>query len=144
MPVHSFSIPVLSELHHVGHLTDDYERAITYYCDVLSGTIEETTTVEDAVEVAFITWSGFRVEVVARKERGTYLDPLLDNLLAISPYHLAATVPDIEETMAELERRGYPMFDKEPVDGLGPYVRAFVAPDAVPAQPLELIELRDE
>lgn len=143
MPVRSFGISVLSELHHVGHLTDDYERAVTYYCDVLSGTIEETTTIEDAVEVAFIIWPGFRVEVVARKERGTYLDALLDDLTAVSPYHLAVTVPDVEEAMAGLERRGYPMFDEEPVDGLGPYVRAFVVPDAVPGLPLELIELRD-
>ena len=135
---------VLSGLHHVGHLTDDYERAMAYYRDTLGGKIETTTTVDDAVDVAFVTWGSFRVEVVARDTRGTYLDDLLDSLFDVSPYHLAVTVPDIAEAAATLEAEGYPMYDVEPVDGLGPYDRAFVDPKAVPGLPLELVELDDE
>jgi catechol 2,3-dioxygenase-like lactoylglutathione lyase family enzyme len=132
---------MLSGLHHFGHLADDYDRAMTYYCDVLGGTVEASTTVDDAVEVAFVSWPEFRVEVVARRERGTYLDDLLDELAEPVPYHLAVTVPDIEAAMDSLEGDGYPMFDAEPVEGLGPYVRAFVEPDAVPGLPVELVEL---
>ncbi|MFB6141190.1 MAG: VOC family protein [Halosimplex sp.] len=132
---------MLSGLHHFGHLVDDYDRAMTYYCDVLGGTVEESTTVEDAVEVAFVSWPDFRVEVVGRRERGTYLDDLLDELAEPAPYHLAVTVPDIEAASDALEGDGYPMFDTEPVDGLGPYVRAFVEPSAVPGLPIELVEL---
>lgn len=135
---------VLSGLHHVGHLTDDYERAMAYYRDALGGTVEETATVDGAVDVAFVTWSDFRVEVVGRTARGTYLDELLDELLDVSPYHLAVTVPDIAEAAAAMEAEEYPMYDAEPVDGLGPYVRAFVDPAAVPGLPLELVELDGE
>ncbi|WP_436911482.1 VOC family protein [Halosimplex marinum] len=132
---------MLSSLHHFGHLVEDYDRAMTYYCDVLGGTVQESTTVDGAVEVAFVSWPDFRIEVVGRRERGTYLDDLIDELVEPAPYHLAVTVPDIEPTMEALQQDGYSMFDPEPVEGLGPYVRAFVEPDDVPGLPIELIEL---
>lgn len=132
---------MLSGLHHVGHLTDDYDRTIRFYRDVLGGTISEQISVKSAVTVSFVEWPQIRIEVVGREERGTYLDDLLDALADFSPYHLAVTVPDIEETMTDLRGNGYPMFDADPVDGLGPYVRAFVEPDAVPGLPIELVEL---
>lgn len=131
---------MLSGLHHFGHLAEDYDQAMTYYCDVLGGTVEESTTVDGAVDVAFVSWPEFRVEVVGRRERGTYLDELLDELAEPAPYHLAVTVSDIEVTMEALQQDGYSMFDSEPVEGLGPYVRAFVEPADVPGLPIELIE----
>lgn len=141
MSVGAIGEGVFSGLHHVGHLTDEYESTMAYYRDVLGGDVRETTVVDDAVEVAFIEWPDFRVEVVGRSARGTYLDDLLDELSDVSPYHLATTVPDIEEAMAALQEEGYPMFDPEPVEGLGPYVRAFADPSAVPGLPIELVEL---
>ena len=141
MAVGAVGEDMFSGLHHVGHLTDEYEPTMTYYCDALGGTVRETTVVDDAVEVAFVEWPDFRVEVVGRRARGTYLDELLDELLDVSPYHLATTVPDIEEAMTSLQEEGYSMFDPEPVEGLGPYVRAFVDPSGVPGLPIELVEL---
>lgn len=134
---------VLSGLHHVGHLTHDFDQSLAYYRDALGGSVGEQTVVEDSVRVVFVEWPDFRVELVDASERGTYLDELLDALVAESPYHLAVTVPDIESAMSSLSENGYPLFDDEPVEGLGPYVRAFVEPDAVPGPPLELIELND-
>lgn len=132
---------MLSGLHHVGHITDDYDRTVQFYRDALGGTVGETATVGGAVSVAFVEWPSFRVEVVAREERGTYLDGLLDELLDVSPYHLAVTVSDIDTAMASVESAGYPMFDERPVEGLGPYVRAFIEPNAVPELPIEFVEL---
>ena len=132
---------MISDLHHVGHFAEDYDRTVEYYRDALGGAVGETSSIDGAVDVAFVEWTGFRVEVVARTERGTYLDGLLDALLEESRYHLAGTVPDIDAAMASLSDDGYPMFDERPVDGLGPYVRAFVRPDAVPGLPIELVEL---
>lgn len=134
---------MLSGLHHVGHVTTEYDRTIRFYRDALNGTVGETTTVGGAVSVAFVEWPSFRVEVVARDERGTYLDGLLDELLDVSPYHLAVIVPDIEEAIASLANVGYPMFDEQPVEGLGPYVRAFVEPHSTPGLPIELVELAE-
>lgn len=132
---------MLSGLHHVGHVTDEYDRTVRFYQKALGGTVGETTTIGGAVNVAFVEWPSFRIEVVARDEHGTYLDELLDELLDASPYHLAITVPDIGEAITSLANEGYPMFDERPVEGLGPYVRAFVEPSAVPGLPIELVEL---
>lgn len=134
---------MLDSLHHVGHLTDDYGSTLSFYRDVLGGTVTDRTTVDDAVSVAFAEWPGLRIEVVCRDERGTYLDDLLDALREESPYHLAVTVPDIERAMASMEDQGYRPFDPDPVEGLGPYVRAFVTPEDTPGLPLELVELDD-
>jgi len=135
---------MVTGLHHIGHLSEEYDQALAYYQDALGGTVAESTTVDGAVEVAFVEWPEFRIELVGRRERGTYLDELLDALLDESPYHLAVTVEDIADSAAALEAAGYPMFDPEPVGGLGPYVRAFVDPGVVPGPPLELIELDGE
>lgn len=135
---------MLSGLHHVGHLTEDYDETIDFYRDVLGGEIGETATVDDAVKVAFVEFPDLRIEVVAREERGTYLDDLMDELLDVSPYHLAVVVEDIEEAMLTCEEAGYTMYDTDPVEGLGPYVRAFVEPTAVPGLPIELVELEGE
>jgi catechol 2,3-dioxygenase-like lactoylglutathione lyase family enzyme len=132
---------VLTDIHHVGHLTDEYEQTVTYYRDVFDGTVSDHTTVDDAVHIAFVEWAEFRVEVVCRERRGTHLDPLLDELSEVSPYHLAVVVADIDDAMAWMEREGFPMYDETPVEGLGPYVRAFVEPAAVPGFSVELVEL---
>lgn len=134
---------VFSNLHHFGHLTDDHDRTLRYYRNVLGGSVEESSTVDEKVDVTFVEWPQFRVEIVSRRERGTYLDELLDKLLDESPYHLAITVPDIDTAMAALEDDGIPMYNEEPVGGLGPYVRAFPEPSATPGLPIELIELED-
>jgi len=134
---------VLTDVHHLGHVTSEYEQTIAYYRDVFGGTVADHTTVDDAVHAAFVEWPEFRVEVVCRDERGTYLDPLLDELEAVSPYHLAVVVTDLDAAMDRLEREGFPMYDETPVEGLGPYVRAFVEPAAVPGLPVELVELDD-
>lgn len=132
---------MLSTIHHVGHLTARFDRTLAYYRDTLGGEVAVTTDVDGKVDVAFVEWPDLRIELVSRTERGTYLDELLDALEAESPYHLAVVVDDIAESAVRLEERGIPMFDEEPVDGLGPYRRAFADPDAVPGLPIELIEL---
>lgn len=135
---------MFSNTHHVGHLTDDFDDTLRYYRNVLGGTVAESSSVDGKVDVAFVEWPKFRIEVVSRHERGTYLDDLMDALLAESPYHLAVVVDDIEAAMAHFESHGIPMYDEEPVGGLGPYVRAFPDPAATSGLPVELIELDDE
>jgi catechol 2,3-dioxygenase-like lactoylglutathione lyase family enzyme len=134
---------MLTDIHHLGHVTDEFERTIAYYRDVFGGTVSDHTTVDGAVHVAFLEWPEFRVEVVCRERRGTYLDPLLDELGEVSSYHLAVVVDDIDAAMDGMEREGFPMYDETPVEGLGPYVRAFVEPSAVPGLPVELVALDD-
>lgn len=131
-------------VHHVGHLVDDIDETTAFLTDVLDGTVTETATVDGKVDVAFVELPGQTVELISRRERGTYLDDLLDAHLEVSTTHTAFVVSDIAAAASMLETAGYPMFDPEPVEGLGPYVRAFVSPAAVPTPPIELVELGDE
>lgn len=124
-------------------IVDDYDRTTTFYRDVLGGTLGEETSVDGKVDVGFVHTPGGTVELISRSERGTYLDDLIDDLQEHSQYHVAYTVPDIEAAMDTLEDHGVELYDHEPVDGLGAYVRAFVAPESVPGLPVELVELRD-
>jgi|AntDeeMinimDraft_4_1070355.scaffolds.fasta_scaffold01199_9 catechol 2,3-dioxygenase-like lactoylglutathione lyase family enzyme len=131
-------------VHHVGQIVDDIEETKAFYTDVLDGTVTSTGSVDGKVDVAFVELSEFRTELICRHERGTYLDDLLDELVAKPESHVAVVVDDISAAMATFEDAGYPMHDKEPVEGLGPYVRAFVEPSAVPGMPIELVEERPE
>lgn len=135
---------MISGIHHLGIIVDDYDQTVTFYRDVLGGELETETSVDGKVDVAFLRVPGGKVEVIARRERGTYLDELLDDLRDRSEYHVAYTVPDIEAAMSQLDEHGVRMYDREPVGGIGAYVRAFVEPSDVPGLPIELVELEDE
>ena len=79
--------------------------------------------------------------LICREKRGTDIDPLLDSLLAVSPYHVAYAVSDVREALSRMERVGFGMYDSEPVSGLGSYERAFANPGSVPGVPFEFVEL---
>jgi methylmalonyl-CoA epimerase len=133
---------MLAGVHHVGQIVDDLEETVAFYRDILGGTVTSTGNVDGKVDVAFVELPEYRTELICRHERGTYLDDLLDELLEKPESHVAFVVDDIETAMASFEDAGYPMYDEEPVDGLGPYVRAFVDPGEVPGMSIELVEER--
>lgn len=135
---------MFESVHHVGQIVDDIEETTAFYEDVLDGTVTSSGSVDGKVDVAFVELPEYRTELICRHERGTYLDDLLDELVEKPESHVAFVVDDIAAAMATFEDAGYPMHDEEPVDGLGPYVRAFVEPSAVPGMPIELVEERAE
>jgi len=134
---------MFERVHHVGQVVDDIEATTAFYEDVLDGAVTSSGSVDGKVDVAFVELPDCRTELICRHERGTYLDDLLDELVDPES-HVAFVVDDIAEAMATFEDAGHPMHDEEPVEGLGPYVRAFVEPSAVPGTPIELVEERPE
>lgn len=135
---------MISGIHHLGMIVDDYERTVAFYRDVVGGDLKTETSIDGKVDVAFIRIPGGRLELIARRERGTYLDELLDELGDHSQYHVAYTVPDIEAAMVTLDEHDVEMYNREPVGGVGAYVRAFVDPESVSGLPIELVELQDD
>ena len=137
---------MITGVHHVGQIVEDFDAALTLTEDVLGATVFERRdlTIEDdagnanaagsgdstdpAVRMAFTEIPDCQLHLIAREERGTDIDPLLDSLLAASSYHVAYIVPDIREAIARVEAAGFEMYDTEPVSGLGPYERAFAVP----------------
>lgn len=127
-------------VHHIGQLVDDIDETTAFHRDVLGGTVTNTGSVDGKVDVVFVDLPEYRTELICRHQRGTYLDDLLDELIEQPESHVAFVVSDIDAAMASFEDAGYPMYDEKPVEGLGPYVRAFVDPREVPGMPIELVE----
>lgn len=132
------------DIHHVGQIVDDYETVVAFYEQMFDGQVRDEVSVDGKVHAAFVELPDHAVEIVCRTERGTHLDGILDALTAQSRYHVAYDVPDIDAALDGFESEGYELFNDEPVEGLGAYVRAFVSPDATPGIPIELIETRPE
>jgi hypothetical protein len=93
--------------------------------------------------MAFTDAPNCELHLIARERRGTAIDPLLDSLLAVSPYRVAYAVPDVREAISCVEGAGSEMYDSEPVSGLGPYERAFADPESMPGIPVEFVEPTD-
>ena len=146
---------MITGVHHVGQVVEDFERALGLYEGVLGVTVFETRAVEGenasdngseteddgdpVVRMAFMRVPDCEVHLISREKRGTDIDPLLDSLLVVSPYHVAYTVPDVREAISRMERVGFEMYDSEPVSGLGSYERAFVDPASVPGIAFEFV-----
>jgi catechol 2,3-dioxygenase-like lactoylglutathione lyase family enzyme len=131
--------------HHVGQLVPDYEAALDLYEGVLGATVFETRTVRNeagnpGVRMAFCELADRQIHLICRDRHGTEMDELLDTLAAVSPYHVAYLVSDLEGAIAAMDEAGFSMYDTHPTDGLGPYQRAFADPESVPGIPFEFIE----
>ena len=138
---------MITGVHYVGQVVEDFERALGLYEDVLGATVFERRDVEaendtdPAVRMALTRAPDCEAHLICREKRGTDIDPLLDSLLAVSPYHVAYAVSDVREALSRMERVGFGMYDSEPVSGLGSYERAFANPGSVPGVPFEFVEL---
>lgn len=134
---------MLTGLHHVGQIVDDYEAALAFYRDVLGVRVIDENDIEGKVRLAFTELSNCQVHLIAREQRGSDIDGLFDSLLTVSPYHVAYTVSDIEDAIERVEASGHGMYDAEPTAGLGPYRRAFADPETTPGIPFEFVEPTD-
>lgn len=133
-----------ASIHHIGQIVDDYDTVVAFYEKMFDGQVRDEVSIDGKVNAAFIELPDHAVELVCRTERGTHLDGILDALTAQSRHHVAYAVPDIDAALDSFESEGYELFNDEPVEGLGAYVRAFVSPDGTPSIPIELIEVRSE
>ncbi|PSP73092.1 hypothetical protein BRC86_10500 [Halobacteriales archaeon QS_3_64_16] len=130
---------MITGVHHVGQIVEDFDSALTLTEDAESrddaGSGDGT---DPAVRMVFTEIPDCQFHLIAREKRGTDIDPLLDSLVAVSPYHVAYTVQNIREAIAGVEAAGFAMYDSEPTSGLGPYERAFADPETVPRNPFRV------
>jgi catechol 2,3-dioxygenase-like lactoylglutathione lyase family enzyme len=126
------------DVHHVGQLLDaDFRDSVEFYRD-LGLTLRETT--EGPVRVAFFETPSAEFHLIVREERGSPADPLLDTIGRYASAHVAFEVPDLSGVMANAEQAGLEFIGDPPEDGLGPYRRAFVAPETHVGIPFEFVE----
>jgi catechol 2,3-dioxygenase-like lactoylglutathione lyase family enzyme len=128
------------DIHHVGQLVDaDFDAAVTFYRD-LGLDLRETT--DGPVRVAFFVTDSAEFHLIVREERGSAADPLLDAVARYDAAHVAFAVDDLATAMVDAERAGLSFLGDPPEDGLGPYRRAFVAPEGHVGVPFEFVETR--
>jgi len=128
------------DLHHVGQLLDaDFDASVAFYRDSLGLSLRETT--DGPVRVAFFKTDSAEFHLIVREFRGSPADRLLDTVRARSAAHVAFEVADLEVAVTNADAAGLE-FIGDPViqDGLGPYRRAFVAPEGHVGIPFEFVE----
>lgn len=102
--------------------------------------LRETT--EGPVRVAFFETPSAEFHLVVREARGSPADPLLDTIGRYSAAHVAFAVDDLAAAVADAAEAGLSFLGDPPEEGLGPYRRAFVAPDEHVGIPFEFVEPR--
>ena len=119
------------ELHHIGYLVKDMERAVTEFCALGYQTTSEI--VYDAfrdIRICFLSskampHGGVLIELVMPVSDASVVASLAKKLGA-SPYHLCYLVDDLAEAAAALRARGYvPMAETTPAPALHDSPAAF-------------------
>jgi catechol 2,3-dioxygenase-like lactoylglutathione lyase family enzyme len=120
-------------------LDADFESSVAFYRDSLGLSLRETT--DGPVRVAFFETDSAEFHLIVREARGSPADTLLDTIRARSAAHVAFEVEDLAVTVADADAAGLE-FIGDPVvqEGLGPYRRAFVAPEGHVGIPFEFVE----
>lgn len=127
------------DIHHVGQLVDaPFEPTVDFYRDTLGLSLRETT--DGPVRVAFFETETAEFHLIVREERGSPADELLDAIGRRSTAHVAFEVDSLEHAMADAADAGLTFLGAPPEEGLGPYRRAFVAPDGHAGIPFEFVE----
>jgi len=126
------------DVHHVGQLLDTpFAESVAFY-ESLGLSLRETT--DGSVRAAFFETPSAEFHLVVREERGSPADAHLDTIGRYSAAHVAFEVPDLASAMADARDLGLSFLGDAPELGLGPYRRAFVAPEGHVAIPFELVE----
>jgi methylmalonyl-CoA/ethylmalonyl-CoA epimerase len=118
-------------IHHLGFAVADLEAAVLTYTKLFGATLEHRERVEEqGVEAASVLVGADRIELLAPTTPDT---PVGRFLAKRGPgmHHVAYEVDDVGAALADLERKGAELIDREPRRGLFGLEVAFVHPDAV-------------
>jgi methylmalonyl-CoA/ethylmalonyl-CoA epimerase len=126
-------------IHHLGVAVDDLDEAVNTYERLFGARVEHRDTVPDqGVEAASLRVGESRVELLASLGEET---PVGKFLAKRGPgmHHVAYEVADLHSSLAELERAGAELIDRQPREGLFGLQVAFVHPDSTYGVLAELV-----
>ena len=128
------------KIDHIGIATQRLEDGLAIWRDALGLTVQETEEVaEQRVRVAMLPIGDTRVELL----EPTTPDSAVGKFLAKRGpgiHHIAVKVQDINESLAELKRKGARLIDETPRIGAGGCLVAFVHPASAHGVLLELVQ----
>lgn len=100
---------MIVKLEHIGIRTDDMDRSIQFYTEVLGMKLVERVPLDETTELAFLSFPGqedVQVELIARSIEGMAVEGLVN--------HLALTVEDIDAVINKLKQHGVAISDEWP------------------------------
>ena len=128
------------KIDHIGIATEHLEDGLAIWRDALGLTVQNTEEVaEQRVRVAMLPIGDTRVELL----EPTTPDSAVGKFLAKRGpgiHHIAVKVQDINESLAELKRKGARLIDETPRIGAGGCLVAFVHPTSAHGVLLELVQ----
>lgn len=127
-------------LDHVGIAVASLDEALPIWESIIGarGTGREAVD-SQGVEVVFVGAGPGRVELLAPTRPDSTVARFLDRR-GPGMHHLCYRVESVTDTLAELEREGYRLIDREPRRGASGHLVAFLHPATSTGVLLELVE----
>ncbi len=127
-------------IHHIGIAVPSLEVAIPVFKTLLGHSPDAEEVIEDQkVRVAVFAVGESRIELL----EATAPDSPIARFIAKGGqgiHHLTLAVPNLTETLAQLERSGVRLIDREPRLGAGKERIAFLHPSSTAGVLIELVE----
>ncbi len=129
-------------LHHVAMAVSDLERAVHDYIRLFGAEVELRGRIEEqGVDAVYLLVGEGRVELVSPLAADTAVGRFLAKR-GPGMHHIAFEVEDLAAAIAELEREGADVIDREPRPGLAGHEVSFVHPDSVEGVLVEMVGSR--
>lgn len=130
------------KIHHLGIAVESLATAVPIFEKLLGRAPDSEEVVEDQkVRLAIFAVGESRIELL----EATSPDSPIARFIAKRGqgiHHLTLAVPDLAETLAQLERKGMRLIDREPRTGAGKERIAFLHPSSTAGVLIELVEDR--
>jgi methylmalonyl-CoA/ethylmalonyl-CoA epimerase len=134
----------VKRISHIAIVVPNIEEALDFYQDSLGLTLTHTERVsspEDVI-VAFLPAGDSEIELVEPVDTdsgvGRYLEKRGPGI-----HHICLEVADIDESIAQLKKRGVELINEEPTIGSGGKLIAFIHPRSTSGVLVELYQLTD-
>ena len=129
-------------LHHVAMAVSDLESAVHDYIRLFGAEVELRGRIEEqGVDAVYLLVGEGRVELVSPLAADTAVGRFLAKR-GPGMHHIAFEVEDLAAAIAELEREGADVIDREPRPGLAGHEVSFVHPDSVEGVLVEMVGSR--
>ena len=132
------------KIDHLGIAVRSLDEAVPIFRKLTRSEPVSTEEVEDQkVRVAMFQVGDSRLELLEATAPESPIARFLEKG-GRGVHHLTLTVPDLAQTLADLERDGFRLIDREPRVGAGGEKIAFLHPASTAGVLIELVEQRSE